>query len=405
LKILLINDYGTSTGGAEVITISLRDELRRRGHDARLLTSSAGTASYPSKTDYECFGTTGRWRTLLQCVNISAILSVRHLLREFKPDVVHVNLYLTQLSPFIIRELKGLPIVYYAQWYRTICPKGTKLLRDGSICAFPVGAACLREGCLSITDWYMLMFQTKINNNFGQNFSRVIAISKLVADKLDTFGAPYLRNAAVIHPGTEAKPIRQRISKEPTLVIASRLVTEKGVDVIIRAVAIIVRSFPNCRLMIAGDGPERSSLEGLAQDLGIMSHVAFLGQLSHDETLALIRKAWAVCIPSLWDEHFGLIVVEALMHGVAVIASNSGGIREIICHGETGVLVTPGDVQQFAACILHMLGNKEHAVALGLAGRRHAESCFSIESFATRFEEVYTSLVNPVVITAHSSDA
>src|SRR5918999_1323382 len=139
MKILLINDYGTLTGGAEVQMLLFRDELRRQGHDARLFTSSARTSAEKSHADYECLGTTSRLRTLLQTANPWAFARLRKVLAEFHPDVVHVRIFLTQLSPLILPLLMNVPCVYHVVWYRPLCPLGTKMLPDGTACHLPAG--------------------------------------------------------------------------------------------------------------------------------------------------------------------------------------------------------------------------------------------------------------------------
>jgi len=93
MKILLVNDYATLVGGAESMTLALRNGLRQRGHDARVFASSARTWPGDSFADYECFGTTSRFRTLLQAANPCALLRFRKILAEFRPDVVHVSLF------------------------------------------------------------------------------------------------------------------------------------------------------------------------------------------------------------------------------------------------------------------------------------------------------------------------
>ena len=126
-------------GGAEIATLSLRDELRKRGHDARLFSSSARAGEGFSHADYECFGTTSLFRTLLQTANPWAYRRLANVLARFKPDVIHVTMFLTQLSPLILPLLRKVPSLYHVVWYRPICPIGTKLLSDGSACNVPLG--------------------------------------------------------------------------------------------------------------------------------------------------------------------------------------------------------------------------------------------------------------------------
>ena len=152
MKILLVNDYGTLTGGAEVQMALLRDELRKRGHEARLFTSSARPSIGESYADYECVGTTSRFRTLLQTLNPWAYWQLRRVIAEFHPDVIHVKMFLTQLSPLILPLLRNVPSLYHVVWYRPICPLGTKMLPDGTTCQVTAGAICYHNRCLPLRD-------------------------------------------------------------------------------------------------------------------------------------------------------------------------------------------------------------------------------------------------------------
>ncbi len=144
MRILLVTDFATPFGGVEVHMPQLRAELRARGHDARLLVSPPQLAR-AVQADYECFGTTSRFRTLLQTINPWAYLGLRRVLARFRPDVVHVAVFLTQLSPLILPLLQRVPSLYHARWYRAICPLGTKQFPDGSpCCARRAESVCAR---------------------------------------------------------------------------------------------------------------------------------------------------------------------------------------------------------------------------------------------------------------------
>jgi len=131
MRILLVSDYGGLNGGAEIQLFGLRDGLRTRGHETRVLTSTAGSKGGDPAVDYRAFGTTSSFRTFLQSANPWAASAFRQALRDFRPDVVHLNLFLTQLSPLLMRvlqspEFETIPCVYYAQWQRALCPIGTR---------------------------------------------------------------------------------------------------------------------------------------------------------------------------------------------------------------------------------------------------------------------------------------
>lgn len=392
-RILLVNDYGTLAGGAEVIVFGLRDALRARGHDVRVFASSARPGSGDILADHRCFGTTGRWRTLVQSANFAAAGSLRSAIHRFKPDVVHVNLYLTQLSPLVLRALDGVAAVYYAQWYRAICPLGTRRLPGGDTCETNAGIACLRRGCLPPWDWLPLMAQRALDGVWGGRFASVAAISKTVATRLDRFGAPHLRGATVVYPGTPVVEPRRDLSRRPTVIFTGRLVTEKGIDMLLRAFAILTRRHKDVRLIVAGDGPEREPLERLAEGLGVRDCVDFPGHLSREALFAAVRTAWVACVPSLWEEPFGMSAAEAQMHGVAVVASRTGGLTEIVQDGLTGYLVPAGDVPTLAARLDELVSAPDAARSMGIMGHVMARERFSLEGFAVRFEALYRDAV------------
>ena len=93
MRVLLVNDYRPATGGAEIVLLDLRDELRRLGHDVRLFTSSARPLDVAIEADSTGFGTVSRWRTVVQSGNPAAARALRRELAGFRPDVVHVRSY------------------------------------------------------------------------------------------------------------------------------------------------------------------------------------------------------------------------------------------------------------------------------------------------------------------------
>ncbi|NEQ25167.1 MAG: glycosyltransferase, partial [Microcoleus sp. SIO2G3] len=127
MKILLLHDYGTATGGAELQMLSLRQGLRDRGHEVRLLASRAQVVNSPLMSEYTCFGTTSKMQVLSQVANPSAYLTLRQALHDFEPDVVHVRMFMWQLSPLILPLLRDRPCLYQTAVYKAICPLGTKV--------------------------------------------------------------------------------------------------------------------------------------------------------------------------------------------------------------------------------------------------------------------------------------
>lgn len=389
MRILLVNDYGTPTGGAETQMLALREELRRQGHDARLLASSARPLGAESLADYDCIGTTSGFRTLLQTANPWAARAVRRVLAEFRPDVVHVRLFLTQLSPLILPPLRDVPSLYHVAWYRPICPLGTKMLPNGAACHAPAGLVCYRQGCLPLRDWAPLMLQMKVWRRWRHHFGAIVANSEAVRRRLSTEG---IEAAEVIPNGVPIRPAGPALSAPPTAAFAGRLVPEKGVDVLLRAFARVVPELPEARLLLAGDGPERERLERLIVDLRLSSRVAVLGHLAPDELEGRLGGAWLQAVPSRWEEPFGNVALEAMMRGTAVVASDIGGLTEIVRHGQTGLLVPPSDPDALAAALLELLRERESAERMGQAGREVALAHFSVSTAADRFLRLYATI-------------
>ena len=386
-----MSDYGTPVGGAEVQLLGLRTELRRRGHDARLFTSSAQPRGATRvEADYQCFGTVSRFRTLVQSANPSAPWHLRRVLREFHPHVVHVKLFLTQLSPLILPLLRRVPSIYHAAWYRAVCPLGTKTLPDGSKCRSPAGFACHRDGCLPLRDWVPLMIQMQLLRRWLPAFRLVIANSEATRQTLAAGG---IQASAVIPHGSPVLPRRPPLGRHPVVGFAGRLVPEKGVDVLLRAVAEVLRTLPDTRLIIAGDGPERDRITRLIAELNMQGHVEMTGHLTREALARALEPAWVQAVPSRWAEPFGIVAIEALMRGTAVVASASGGLLDIVREGETGCFVPPGDAGALARALLPLLGNSAVAEDMGAAARRDALERFTEARFTDQFLEVYQRVI------------
>ncbi|MCK5438821.1 MAG: glycosyltransferase family 4 protein, partial [Gemmatimonadetes bacterium] len=243
MKVLLVNDVAAAIGGAEILTYDLRGELRRRGHDARVFASDANGVG-DREPDYLCFGTIGGLRTLNRAANLHAYPALRRVLEAFHPDVVHVRMFMTQLSPLILSLLRDLPTVYNAPWYETICPTGLKLLPDGSRCEEPAGRACRR--CLSRRAWVALMGQRRLLAKRIDAFDVIVANSQTTRVKLASYGVDATR---MIYNGVPLRPLRPPLGDTPTIGYSGRLSHEKGVDTLVDAFARVAETIPDARLL------------------------------------------------------------------------------------------------------------------------------------------------------------
>jgi glycosyltransferase involved in cell wall biosynthesis len=201
------------------------------------------------------------------------------------------------------------------------------------------------------------------------------AISESTRDDLVARGVASDR-IRVIHPGVDSghyQPLAGTVrTGQPTYVYVGRLKRYKGVELAIRALAVARRTRPDLRLCIAGGGDHRTALEALTDELGLHDAVRFLGFVSEEEKLSLFRSAWGNLFPSP-KEGWGITVVEAAACGTPSLASDSPGLRDSVRHGETGYLVTHGDVDGLAARMLELAADPALVERLGAQGRRWAE--------------------------------
>lgn len=160
---------------------------------------------------------------------------------------------------------------------------------------------------------------------------------------------------------------------------AGRLVPEKGVDVLVRALS----GVPGATLAVAGDGPERDALARLAHELGVAERVEFAGILGDPEIWRFYRGLDCLALPSRttprWKEQLGAVLPEAMACRVPVVGSGSGSIPEVI--GDAGLVAREDDVEAFAAAF-RRLGDASLRERLGALGRRRYEEHFSIDAYA-----------------------
>jgi len=187
------------------------------------------------------------------------------------------------------------------------------------------------------------------------------------------------------------KDARAHIAPEGVSIVAhvSNFRKVKRIPDVLGIFAQIVSRIP-ARLVLAGDGPERPAAEALARHLGIESHVIFLGKTTEVERILGISDLFL--LPSE-SESFGLAALEAMASGVPVIASNAGGLPEVITHGVNGFLEPIGSVETMATHAIELLSDAKRLAAFSEAAQEAAAS-FSMEQIGDNYLDVYTRLLH-----------
>ncbi len=178
----------------------------------------------------------------------------------------------------------------------------------------------------------------------------------------------------------------------PNMIFACRqLFPRKGIRFLVEAAAQLKARFPDLKVVVAGDGFERPDLVALAERLGIARDVTFLGSVPNSELPQYYRAAALSVIPSL-EEGFGIPAAEAMGCETAVVASDAGGLPEVVEHGVTGLIVPRGDAKALAEAIGSLLADPARRTRMGRAGRERALRLFDWDRTAEQFEQIYAGI-------------
>lgn len=349
MRILLVNwldRENPQAGGAEVHLFEIFRRIVARGHHVTLIASGwPGAASETALDGLRVIRVGGRHSFALKGRG-----AVRRALGAGRFDLVVEDI---NKLPLFLPSVTDLPVY-------VIVPHlfGTTAFREAS---WPVAGVV----------W---LSERPIPRVYRR--SAFHAISESTRDDLVGRG---VRPEAVrvIYPGVDARAYSPdpgtRRAAEPTFAYVGRLKRYKGLDIALRAVALAGRDVPGLRFEVAGTGDDRPRLERLAARLGVQDRVRFLGFVSEDDKLRLLRRAWAHVFPSP-KEGWGISNVEAAACGTPAVASDSPGLRESVQNGETGILVPHNDPEALANAMRRLSGDVELVGRFGKAGRAFAES-------------------------------
>ncbi len=186
----------------------------------------------------------------------------------------------------------------------------------------------------------------------------------------------------------------------PEILTVGNLIPSRGVAYLIEAIGIVAMTHPNIILHVIGDGPERSRLLLLRDKMKLSENVLFHGRMANSELPAWYQRCSVFCLPSI-AESFGVVLLEAMAAGAAVVATRTVGSNEIIDDERTGLLVEPADAPSLANGINRVLGDSSLRTALGIAARASCVRRFDLHSVVKRYLEVYQELTSQQVGPTH----
>ena len=187
--------------------------------------------------------------------------------------------------------------------------------------------------------------------------------------------------------------IRYGISNEELVITqVCWMVGVKGVDTMLRAAAMLLRTYSGLRFLFVGDGPKLPRYRELAVELGIEDAVIFTGLLNNPTEIGVFDASDIYCQPSLWQEACPLAVLEAMSVKLPVVASNTGGLPEIVTDGRSGILVPVGGSMENCAALERLLVDADLRRSMGDAGYRSILNEHRIEDTARKYVQVFLGL-------------
>lgn len=182
---------------------------------------------------------------------------------------------------------------------------------------------------------------------------------------------------------------RYGVSPHEKLVLCvGRLVPQKGIEYLIQAIPMISQCRPETKFIIVGDGWLRDHLEGLTQSTGYQWKTIFTGFIPDSEVIALMTSADALVVPSIY-EPFGIVALEGMAAGVPVVASQIGGLAEVIEHDRTGIFAHSRNPSSIAWGVDHVLSDPDHSKWLAQNAKEMVQKTYSWEGIATKTIKVY----------------
>lgn len=317
------------------------------------------------------------------------------------PDVVHFHNIYHQLSPSILRAVRDRRVgsVMTLHDYKLACPS-YQLLSHGAICERCVGGGtwnAVRERCKSdsLAASGVLALESGLHRwmRAYDLVDRLISPSRFLRDVMVRAGvAPQrivtLANVVSGAPDLRAAPRTAGRVGEARFVYAGRLAPEKGVDVLVRAIG---TTSPGIELDIAGDGPSRSALEGLAAQVA-PGRVRFHGRLDKPILAALITSSRAMVVPSRWHENQPMTILESFAAGVPVVVTDLGGMPELVRDGIEGRIVPPNDPEALARVLAELAADPDGALVMGARASDRFAADFTVEAHLEGLTALYAEV-------------
>ena len=421
MKVLLVHKFYRKLSGAEMYFHDVVRILKANQHTVKIYTTNFNAEGgidekvtdsevvYGTAVDYLRGGAISKMMRLPQIIYSDKNKEeFAALLKEFKPDVVHVFAIYVTISPSILDACReaGTPVVMSCNDYKHICTN-YRLYHHGHICTDCKGNrfykaitnnCCKHSIAFSIAS-SIEAYAYERKNIFRKNVSVFSFESKFMLNITKEFWGSETHRSYLLGKPFDATQYDAHPDADDYLLYIGRLSDEKGVDVLLKAMALV----PEAKLRIVGTGYYIDYLKDLSVKLKV-TNVTFEGSKWGDEAKDFIRRSRFVVIPSLWHENFPYVITECFALGKAIIGSNRGGIPENIISGETGYVYDADNHEQLADFIRILWREKAEAVSMGMKAKKLADEAFNDSVFHKKLMGLYDLALTEKKQSLHHSE-
>ena len=352
--------FWPSIGGAEIFSSKLVCSLRDRGHEVIVVTGR-NSDDLPAKDTYKGIPVYRfPFVTALMDRDLDQVMAIRQQVSELKKTFAPALVHIHNCGPSVLFNLETVK----AYPTRVVVTLIVEIVKE-------LGSTELLRRVLLSADWVTCKTATMLEQA-RQLTPEIGCRSSIIYNGV---------NIPTLVP--EPLPIRR-----PRVLCLGRLDRQKGFDLAVEAWPSIVARFPEARLTIAGDGPERPTLERRIAELDLAQTIELIGWVAPDSVPSLMNSAGIVCMPSRW-EGFPSVGLQAAVMARPIVATRVGGLPDIVADRETGFIVEPEDSKALGKAITSLLKDAELAIEMGKAGRRRVQKLFSWEECIDRYDALY----------------
>ena len=378
MRVALVSDwYYPKIGGVASHMHHLAIKLKERGHEVAIVTNNRTTGKEEDleKRGIELIKIPGIVSPLLE-VNVTYGLKSSEELNEFLKDfdIIHSH---HAFTPLALKAVKA----------------GRAMRRATLLTTHSISFA--HESKL----WEALGFTISLFTDYLKYPHRIIAVSRAAKAFIEHFTdvpisiVPNGVDDKRFSPTKEKDKIKAKFGIKGNVVLyVSRMSYRKGPHVLLNAFSKI----EDATLVIVGSGEMLPFLKAQAKFLGIEDRVVFMGYVSDDLLPEIFKMADIFVLPSVSSEAFGIVVLEAMASGVPVIATDVGGIPEVLKENEAGLLVPPGNELELRNAIQKLLNNEELRKWYGINGRKAVEEKYSWDKVVVEIEKVYEEIISNI---------